>query len=70
MRLADYGEPYRIRKDALVSCTVLCGMISQQCFGSSDLPFPSAKAKNAPLEHTTLPAMALFSSQFLSMLSH
>jgi hypothetical protein len=44
-------------------------MISQQSFGSSGLPFLSAKAKKAPLEHTTLPAVALFSSQFLSMLS-
>jgi hypothetical protein len=37
--------------------------------GSTDLAFPSAKAKEAPREHTTLPAVALFSSQFLSMLS-
>jgi len=44
-------------------------MISQQSFGSSDLPFPSAKAKEASREHTTLPAVALFSSQFVSMLS-
>jgi hypothetical protein len=41
----------------------------QQSFGSSGLPFPSAKAKQAPLEHTTLPAVALFCSPFLSMLS-
>jgi len=44
-------------------------MISQQSFRSSDLAFPSAKAKEAPCEHTTLPAMTLFSPQFLSMLS-
>jgi hypothetical protein len=37
--------------------------------GLSDLPFPSAKAKEAPREHTTLPAVALISSPFLSMLS-
>jgi hypothetical protein len=44
-------------------------MISQQSFSSSDLAFPRAKAKEAPLEHTTLPAVALFSPQLLSMLS-
>jgi hypothetical protein len=44
-------------------------MISQQSFGSSDLPFPSAKAKEPPLEHTILLAVALFSPQLLSMLS-
>jgi hypothetical protein len=41
-------------------------MISQQSFGSSDLPFPSGKAKQAPREHTTLPTVALFSSQVQS----
>jgi hypothetical protein len=44
-------------------------MIRQQSSNSSDLVFPSAKAKDAPREHTTLPAVALFSPQFLSMLS-
>jgi hypothetical protein len=44
-------------------------MISQQSFGGSDLPFPKTQAKDVPLEHTTLPAEALFSTQFLSRLS-
>jgi hypothetical protein len=44
-------------------------MISQQRFRSSDLAFPNAKAKDAPREHTTVPAVALFSPQVLSMLS-
>ena len=47
----------------------MCAMSSQQSFRSSDLAFPSAKAKEALREHTTLPAVALFSPQFLSMLS-
>jgi hypothetical protein len=42
-------------------------MISQQNFGSSDLPFPSTKAKAHHL-NTTLPAVALFSSSLLSLL--
>ena len=37
--------------------------------GLSDLPFPSAKANEAPREHITLPAVALISSPFLSMRS-
>jgi hypothetical protein len=44
-------------------------MISQQRFGLSDLPFPSAKAKEALREHTTLLAVALISSSFLFILS-
>ncbi|MFL5801670.1 MAG: hypothetical protein ACJ8CR_07995 [Roseiflexaceae bacterium] len=44
-------------------------MISQQTIDSSDLPFPSANAKEAPLEHTTRLAAALFSAPLLSMLS-
>jgi hypothetical protein len=35
-------------------------MISQQSFRSSDLALPSAKAKEALREHTTLPTLALF----------
>jgi hypothetical protein len=34
------------------SCSIMCAMISQQCFRASDLAFPSAKAKEAPREHT------------------
>ena len=44
-------------------------MISQQSIGSSDLPFPNVKAKEAPLEHATVPTVALFSAPLLSMLS-
>jgi hypothetical protein len=44
-------------------------MINQQRFGSSNLAFPTAKAKEALREHITLPAVALISPQFLSMLS-
>jgi hypothetical protein len=29
---------------APVSCSIMCAVISQPSFGSSDLPFPSAKA--------------------------
>ena len=36
----------------------MCGMISQQRSDSSDLPFPSGKAKDAPFEHTTLLVVA------------
>ncbi len=42
----------------------MCAKISQQSFGLSDLPFPSAKTKEALREHATLPAVARFVSQF------
>jgi hypothetical protein len=47
---------------------VMCGMISQQRFGSSDLPVPSANAKEAPPNIPTRPVAVPFRSPLLSML--
>jgi hypothetical protein len=47
----------------------MCAMIQSAKLGLSDLPFPSANTKEAPREHTILPAVALISSPFLSVWS-